>query len=220
MSSYRHKWRFVPLRPSSVRCTIGVTMKTKVRHWAIRRCRELLFRTSLATILMFAGQTEAQDPSQQYQEGYQDGAVFMLCELVQMGLLSVSIGDLVPENQAEKTILQKAESECGVLPPDEGAAAHRVQTEREEASQRQTTLPVARPSCGELRRRVSALVTEIDRELQRQAEHEQLSAVARAINPSVPSMPMFPPPRSMAGEYAALAAVTAELVRQCPDTPP
>lgn len=103
---------------------------------------------------------------------------------------------------------------CGVLlemleeSPEEAAR-------RAEAA-RQAALPIAQASCGELGRRASELESAIDYELARQAQHEQLRELSRAVNPRLPSAPMVPPPRSMAGEYATIGAVTAEMARRCP----
>ena len=93
---------------------------------------------------------------------------------------------------------------CGILEEKPEQAAWRAERAR------QATLPIAQASCGELGRRGRALERAIDREVRRQADHEEYNL------PGVLRMPLSPPPRSMASEYATLGAIVAEMARRCP----
>lgn len=61
---------------------------------------------------------------------------------------------------------------CGILEETPEQAAWRAEAER------QAVLPIAQASCGELGRRVSALESAIDHELQRQAERLRRQTLA------------------------------------------
>ena len=103
---------------------------------------------------------------------------------------------------------------CGFL--EEMLEESPEEAARRAEAERQAALPVAQASCSELGRRTSEIEGEIDYELRRQAEHEQRAEAVRAVNPRLPTLPMSPPPRSMAGEYATLGAIAAEMARRCP----
>lgn len=98
--------------------------------------------------------------------------------------------------------------------PEERAAIAAARAE----GARQAALPVAQASCSELQRRSAEAEDAIDDELRRQAEIRAREEAFRAVvNPRIPPPPPSPQeaPRSMATEYAIIAAVSAEQARRC-----